>query len=64
MIARCDLFGVMVFTTSMATATPHNGSTTTQGAGRLDQPGRLQGDNDIVEQYNNPTELALSRAPG
>src|SRR3984885_4870904 len=48
----------------MATATPHRGATTTPRAGRMDQPGRLQGDNDIVEQYNSPTELALSRAPG
>jgi hypothetical protein len=31
--------------------------------GRMDRPGHLQGDNDIVEQYNNPKELALPRAP-
>jgi hypothetical protein len=31
--------------------------------GRTDRPGRLQGDNDIVERYNNPKELALPRAP-
>jgi hypothetical protein len=31
--------------------------------GRMDRPGRPQGDNDIVEQYNNPKELALPRAP-
>jgi len=33
-------------------------------APRMDRPGRLQGDNDIVEQYSNPSkELSLPRAP-
>src|ERR1700712_3809905 len=32
-------------------------------AGRMDRSGRPEGDNDIVEQYNNPRELALPRAP-
>lgn len=45
-------------TTSMATATPHSGPTTTPEAARMDQPGRPEGDSDIVEQYNNPKELA------
>jgi len=31
-------------------------------AAHMDRPGRPQGDNDIVEQYNNPKELALPRA--
>src|SRR6266581_5562997 len=32
-------------------------------AGRMDRPGRPEGDNDIVEQYNNPSrELSLPRA--
>src|ERR1700694_3871588 len=33
-------------------------------ARRMDRPGRPQGDNDIVEQYSNPSkELSLPRAP-
>jgi hypothetical protein len=33
-------------------------------AGRMDRPGRPEGDNDIVEQYYNPSkELSLPRAP-
>src|ERR1700686_1482145 len=32
-------------------------------AGRMDRSGRPEGDNDIAEQYNNPRELALPRAP-
>src|ERR1700730_19359075 len=32
-------------------------------AGRMDRSGRPEVDNDIVEQYNNPRELALPRAP-
>src|ERR1700730_8992367 len=33
-------------------------------AGRMDRSGRPEGDNDIVEQYRNPSkELALLRAP-
>jgi hypothetical protein len=33
-------------------------------AGRMDRPDRPEGDNDIVEQYNNPSkELSLPRAP-
>jgi hypothetical protein len=32
-------------------------------AGRMDRSGRPEVDNDIVEQYNNPKELALPRAP-
>jgi hypothetical protein len=32
-------------------------------ARRMDRPGRPEGDNDIVEQYNNPKELALPQAP-
>ena len=28
-------------------------------AGRMDRSGRPEGGNDIVEQYNNPRELAL-----
>src|SRR5215472_15350329 len=32
-------------------------------ARRMDRPGRLEGDNDIVERYKNPSkELALPRA--
>src|SRR5712664_529982 len=33
-------------------------------AGRTDRPGRPEGDNDIVEHYNNPSkELSLPLAP-
>ena len=33
-------------------------------AGRMDRPGRPEGDNDIVEQYYNPSkELSYTRAP-
>ena len=32
------------------------------GVGRMDRPGRPQGDNDIVERYKNPNkELAVPR---
>ena len=44
------------FTTSTATAIPHSGPMMTHRAGRSDRPGRLQGDNDIVEQYYNPSK--------
>ena len=50
--------------TSSAEASPldsHSVSPALQ-AGRMDRPGRPQGDNDIVEQYYNPSK-ALPRAP-
>ena len=47
--------------TSMST--PHRCAPPALRGGRMDQSGHPEGDNDIVEQYNNLKELALRRAP-
>jgi len=40
-------------------STPHRCAPPELGAGRMDQSGHPEGDNDIVEQHNNPKESAL-----
>src|SRR4029077_4193594 len=46
--------------TSMST--PHRCAPPALRAGRMDRSGHPEGDNDIVEQYNNPKELVSPRA--
>src|SRR6516225_1580387 len=63
--APLDL-GVLTSTsTSSAEASPLDSRSVSPAlrAGRMDRPGRPQGDNDIAEQYYNPSK-ALPRAPG
>src|SRR5216684_4217504 len=54
--------GVLTRTTPEASPLDSHSVSPALRAGRMDRSGRPQGDNDIVEQYKNPSK-ALPRAP-